>query len=140
MSEDMSTSMRIAVTVYLTASMLAIVVGILGSSIRTLNGFTDKYNVAVNGAAGETINNIGGRETLSGALVYSKIMEALNTIDRVDVKGETGVWDTIYTLGDNETDLLTFMAENKNKKYSLRTVRGEYINTMTTVKLEEVKK
>ena len=140
MSEDVSTSIRVSVVVYLTASVLAIVVGILGSSIRTLNNFTDKYNIAVNGAAVETIYMTGARETYAGTLVYSKVMAALNTIDKVDLKGASGTWNTIYILGDNESGLMTFMAENKNKKYTLRTVRGEHIPTMTTVKLEEVEK
>lgn len=134
MQEEVSTSMRIAITVWMTGAFLGVVTVILVMCLGILNDYSNTYNNAVVAATESSITSSVKDESRSGALIYASIDKSISSIDAVRID------DTyIYKYDDGSCqNLMCLLTTNKNKQYKVTVKNGDFVSTLKTVVLTEV--
>lgn len=109
MTDDVSQSMFLGVTVFLMGGILATVMNCYMNIVPILYGFSDKVDTAISQAYNETLNGYAQGEEITGANAYAAITSGASNVRGVTiVTGEYGfdinngnaatVWyDDIYT-------------------------------------------
>lgn len=138
MTDEVSEHTRIALTVWMTGALIAVVSGVLIMSLKILNEYTGKYNTAVMASADSTVNGLQG-SVVPGAIVYSSVSESLGSIDRVYILDDDGTKYDLYVYNDiNKQNLIKLMTTYKNNNYTIKVTDGEFVNSLRTVILQEV--
>lgn len=138
MEDDVSAYMHIALMVWFTAALLAIVVGILATSVGLMHQFGDKFSNAVVIASDTSVKGLSSARTISGASAYASINSSINSIDIVYVVDKTGVSTCVYRHKGGLDNLTQLMTLKKNKTYRMSLTEGLDYRSMITVTLQEV--
>lgn len=138
MDEDVSVSLRLSVTVWLTAALLGVTSGILVMSLQLLNNYNNKYVNATVAAADSGVNNLQSADVISGASAYAAVSKSINSIDKVYIVWSNGSTTVLYNYKTATDNTITLMTNYKNDEFELTVCTGELISSLKTVKLTEV--
>lgn len=131
MTEDVSMGIRLAVTVCLIASAVAIASNVLLMSIGTMDRFRDSYVEAVNSSDASVLNSLSNFSSVESTVIY-KVARESNAIMKIVVKQKDGSTKT-FDWSDPNIDLSWFR-ENATKRFSVSIeVREGYILTCEEV-------
>lgn len=136
MTEEVSENMRVAVTVYFTAALLAVVVTLLVSGIHIMNNFTDTYSTQFNAAATGTIYDLQRAKKVGCPVAFKAVTEGLSNVNKVTFKRLDGSTEILYQLKPvkDDLDVLT----TKYDKVMCRVYLSDGPNGLLNVTLEEV--
>lgn len=122
MTEEVSVSLKLSVTIIFAAGLLASVLGILIMGLRLLNGYSEDYHRAISQSTGAGISSIVAEGSAPMPIIYSAIDESIHLIDTViltkyntdtetydggyDEKTKTfwGTYDTMYKYTNSNTE------------------------------------
>ncbi len=139
MTDEVSEHTRIALTVWMTGALLAVVCGVAVMCLSILNSYTGKYSDTILASTDSTVFALQGNEAVPGAIIYSSATESINSIDCVYIQNGDGTKYYLYVYNDvDQQNLIKLMTTYKNRTYSVHVTDGELVKTLRTVVLREV--
>jgi len=106
MTDEVSVSFKVSITVMFAAGLLSSALGILVMGLQLLNGYSDKYHSTVSQATGGGISAIVAEGSAPMPLIYSAVDESINLIDVL-----------ILTEYDKSTDTYSGGYDEQTKTY-----------------------
>lgn len=134
MTEEVSSQMRLSVTVALLASAVAVVVNILVMWIGVIQGFSDTYVAANNQVFSSTISELQSKDSIESTVIY-KVARESDQICMIKIVNSSGtVLRTFdFKAASIENDLKYFIT-NANKRFNVKVdVRDGYVLTLLEV-------
>lgn len=138
MAEDVSAYMRIAVTVYFTAALLAACVAVLSLCLNVFYNYNGKFVNAVVVSSDSSVNGMQSARYVSGAGSYGTICSSINSIDLVQIKWLNGTIENVYRYEEGIDNTIKLMTNYKNKRFQINVSDGHDIKQLKTVILTEV--
>lgn len=142
MTDEISVSFHVSMTIWMTAVLLSSIINILGMSLSIFNNYGNTYVNAVTSTTDSTIKDLVSVEPKAGAVVYSSLVNSLGNIDLVYICQEGYTRPTEGELiyhWKGEDNLMKLMTLNKNKKYQVVVTYGYNWASLNTIVLVEVK-
>ena len=81
MTDEVSVSFKVSITIMCAAGLLASALGVLVMGLQLLNGYSDKYHSTVSQATGGGISAIVAEGSAPVPLIYSAVDESINLIE-----------------------------------------------------------
>lgn len=102
MTDEVSVSFKLSITIMCAAGLIASVLGVLVMGLQLLNGYTDKYHSAVSQSTGGGIAAIIAEGSAPMPIIYSAVDEGRGAIEvLILTKYDTATSE--YAGGYNET-------------------------------------
>lgn len=134
MTEEVSSQIRLSVTITLLASVVAVVAAILTMWVGVMQSFADRYVDANNQVFSTVIMEMQGKDSIEAPVIYKVAMES----DQVSLIKILNVDDSVamsfdFTDAQIEKQLKYFI-NNANKRYKVRVdVREGYVLSLWEV-------
>lgn len=100
MTDEVSVSFKVSITIMCAAGLLASTLGVLVMGLQLLNGYSDKYHSTVSQATGGGISAIVAEGSAPMPIIYSAIDESINLIDTVILTTYNTTTETYGSGGD----------------------------------------
>lgn len=134
MTEEVSSQIRLSVTITLLASVVAVVAAILTMWVGVMQSFADRYVDANNQVFSTVIMEMQGKDSIEAPVIYKVAMES----DQVSLIKILNADDSVamsfdFTDAQIEKQLKYFI-NNANKRYKVRVdVREGYVLSLWEV-------
>lgn len=134
MTEEVSSQIRLSVTITLLASVIAVVAAILTMWVGVMQSFADRYVDANNQVFSTVIMEMQGKDSIEAPVIYKVAMES----DQVSLINILNADDSVamsfdFTDAQIEKQLKYFI-NNANKRYKVRVdVREGYVLSLWEV-------
>lgn len=134
MTEEVSSQIRLSVTITLLASVIAVVAAILTMWVGVMQSFADRYVDANNQVFSTVIMEMQGKDSIEAPVIYKVAMES----DQVSLIKILNADDSVamsfdFTDAQIEKQLKYFI-NNANKRYKVRVdVREGYVLSLWEV-------
>jgi len=134
MTEEVSSQIRLSVTITLLASVIAVVAAILTMWVGVMQSFADRYVDANNQVFSTVIMEMQGKDSIEAPVIYKVAMES----DQVSLIKILNADDSVamsfdFTDAQIEKQLKYFI-NNANKRYRVRVdVREGYVLSLWEV-------
>lgn len=139
MTDEVSSSMHIAVTVWCAGALISIVSGVLIMSLSILNNYDSTYSNAIISTANSSIFSAVQEEPQAGAIIYSKLHNSIDMVSSITVTDKTNVSTVLYRYNDvncqNDMQLMTIY---KNNLYRIILQENTHVYGLYDVYLKEV--
>ena len=132
MTEDVSASIRLSITVLLLAAAVGVVANISVMFIGVTANFRDSYVAASNQVHTSTISDLQTKKSVEATIIY-KVARESNQIIRIEIVDSNGaVLRTFDFNSENIEQELDYFIENATKRFSVKIERREgYILRLT---------
>ena len=134
MTEEVSSQIRLSVTITLLASVVAVVAAILTMWVGVMQSFADRYVDANNQVFSTVVMEMQGKDSIEAPVIYKVVMES----DQVSLIKILNADDSVamsfdFTDAQIEKQLKYFI-NNANKRYKVRVdVREGYVLSLWEV-------
>lgn len=134
MTEEVSSQIRLSVTITLLASVVAVVAAILTMWVGVMQSFADRYVDANNQVFSTVVMEMQGKDSIEAPVIYKVVMES----DQVSLIKILNADDSVamsfdFTDAQIEKQLKYFI-NNANKRYKVRVdVRDGYVLSLWEV-------
>lgn len=143
MNDVVSSHFHISITVYFTATLLAVVVGVASFSLIVFNNYTDKYTTAMTDSTNSALYDMASQKKISCPQAYAAINTSLSIVNKVTLKldGEAEKVIYEYSVGnESERDLMKLMTgTTSTKNVRMYVSPAPKMANMINIELVEVK-
>ena len=130
MTDEVSVSFKVSITVMFAAGLLSSTLGILVMGLQLLNGYSDKYHSTVSQVTGGGISAIVAEGSAPMPLIYSAVDESINLIDVLILTKYDKSTDT-YSGGYDEQTKTYWGSYQILYKYTQNTTEESYMVLLT---------
>lgn len=141
MNDTVSEHMRISLTIWAAAMLLAVVVCVATFCLLVFDNYTGKYSDAMVSATSSSIYDLAKQRSVTCPQCYSSITASINLIDTVELRLTGQAAKVVYDFktaddGDNLMTLMTGPTSIKNVRMSI--TQSTDSPGMINIVLEEV--
>ena len=139
MTDEVSSSMHIAVTVWCAGALISIVSGILIMSLALLNNYGTTYSNAIVSTTNSSIFATVQEEPQSGAIIYSKLQNSIDVVASITIKDKKNNSTLLYRYNNvNYQNDIQLMTIYKNNLYKVTLQKNSQVYGLYDVYLQEV--
>lgn len=120
MTEEVSSQLRLSVTITLLASVVAVVAAILTMWVGVMQSFADRYVDANNQVFSTVIMEMQGKDSIEAPVIYKVAMES-NQISLIKILNADDSVAMLFDFTDAQIGKqLKYFINNANKRYKVR--------------------